>query len=195
MSGAVPDQIDHGEMSTECNKCVVYSAESSSVEWYQSSVALCLQLYYAANWGLRASFAVTVFPITIFCQINAPAWMNAPPNLTLPGHISETTETITITFSALDLEVLRSWHSEFHCSRTRLRLRFLPPRPARLFIKIQYCFLVNVMLCPWQSVRLQKTSMYTKRAFLHVKRLQCRLDQLELYSLHIVRTNYSWAIR
>ena len=59
--------------------------------------------------------------------------------LTLPGHISETTKPIWIIFWAINHEVYKSRHSEFHCNMTRLRVRFLPPHPVCLFGKIWYC--------------------------------------------------------
>ena len=55
-----------------------------------------------------------------------------------PGHISETTEPISTQFSALNNKVFRSAHSKFHWNHTRIRVCFLPSRPARLFGEIQY---------------------------------------------------------
>ena len=56
-----------------------------------------------------------------------------PPLLNLPGHTSETTKPISVKFSALDVEVCMSSGRDFHWDQTslRLRVRFLPLRPAR----------------------------------------------------------------
>ena len=85
--------------------------------------------------------------LTAFCQINTPAWINAPRLLTLHGYISETIKLISIKFSAPNLKVFMKSPGEFNRVQTRLRVRFLPPRPSRLFGEIRYeCNLTLLVL-------------------------------------------------
>ena len=74
---------------------------------------------------------------TIFCWINVPAWINARPtfdydwlylrnSLTDLNHIFPT------------FQVVRCPHCDIHWTQTRLKVQFLPPRPAGLFGEIRY---------------------------------------------------------
>ena len=90
--------------------------------------------------------------------MNAPAWINVPWLLTSPGHISETTKPVSIKFSVLNGDVFTSLHSWFHRDQTRLKVCFLPLRPAHSFGEIQYmqvCMNALALLAlvdPWASL-------------------------------------------
>ena len=74
---------------------------------------------------------------TVFHRINAPAWINTPPQLlTLIGHISGTTYSIWMIFPAH--MVFRGLPCEFHQNQIRVRVCFMSPRQACLFGEIQY---------------------------------------------------------
>ena len=71
---------------------------------------------------------------------NKSACLNkhAPRRLNLPCYISKIIEPILFTFSAHNVRVFSSSHSQFHWNHTRIKIHFLPPRPARLFGEIRY---------------------------------------------------------
>ena len=124
------------------------------------SVCLCVESIYSALYGrwnqlvaLSSELVTThskargklklfelVIYCTVFCWINASAWINAPPTSDFTWLYLKTAKLIWITFSALNVDVFVRSPSQFHCSQTMRRVRFVPTRMVPLFGEIQYLF-------------------------------------------------------
>ncbi len=74
---------------------------------------------------------------TIFCRINVPAWINAPPTFDLNWLYLEDHWTDPNQIFSTQCSGTQGAHSEFQPNQTGLRVRFVPPHTAHLFGEIQ----------------------------------------------------------
>ena len=67
-----------------------------------------------------------------------PAWINAPLTWFCLAISQELLNRSDSKFSALNVKVFEGWRRRFCCSQPRIKARFVPPCPVRLFGEIQY---------------------------------------------------------
>ena len=86
-------------------------------------------------------------------SLNEHTCLNKGDPLTFDSscHISGTSEPILITFSTINIKVLRRSCCQFHGNQTRLNIRLMPLRLARLFGEIRYS---SVHSLNWKSATL-----------------------------------------
>ncbi len=107
---------------------LVWSAAASFIFWYfshETTLVMC-------QWSFKTDLT------TVFCQINAPAQINAPPTFDfdwpfLRNYLFDLNHIL-----ADKVEIFRGRPLEFHQNQTRVSVRFLSPCLAHLFGKIGY---------------------------------------------------------
>ena len=123
--GAGASQNSPAPLAGTLQHWLKYIASQNQYEPYHQTT------HVAKLWMLHCNYCISLNKHT--CLNN-----HIPRLLTFPGNISGNSKPILIKFSAPNVKVLRGLHSQFHGDQTRVRVRFVPPCPARLFSRIWY---------------------------------------------------------